>query len=134
LLCFNRTGIVDILVLPPGETFDWSFLLVIVLDSLKQKLAQIPDLNPANGHVLRLDNTRVHLADHEIQANNLTRPSHPAYSPDLTPADFWLFGYLNVVLKGSSFETAEELQERVTDILKSISTSTFRAVFEECKS
>jgi hypothetical protein len=32
------------------------------------------------------------LADHEIQANNLTRLSHPAYSPDLTrpTSGFWV--------------------------------------------
>jgi hypothetical protein len=63
-----------------------------------------------------LDNARPNLADHEIQANNLTRLSHPVHSPNSTPADFWLFGYLKVMLEGSSFEMAEELQEKVTDI------------------
>jgi hypothetical protein len=41
-----------------------SFFVGIVLDSLKKKLAQIPD--PEKGHVLHLDNARPHLADHEI--------------------------------------------------------------------
>jgi hypothetical protein len=58
---------------------------------------------------------------------------HPAYSPDLAPTDFWLFGYLKMMLEGHYFQTAEELQEKVTDILVSIPTSTFRAVFEEWK-
>jgi hypothetical protein len=74
------------------------------------------------------------LADHEIQANNLTRLSHPADNPNLAPVDFWPFGYLKVMLEWSSFETSEELQENVTDILMSIPTSTFRAIFEEWKS
>jgi hypothetical protein len=74
------------------------------------------------------------LTDHEIQLNNLTRLSYPAFSPDLAPADFWLFGYLRVMLEGSSFETAQELQGKATGILMSIPTSTFRAVFEEWKS
>jgi hypothetical protein len=34
----------------------------------------------------------------------------------------------------SSFETADELQEKVMNILTSMPTSTFRAVFEEWKS
>jgi hypothetical protein len=38
------------------------------------------------------------------------------------------------MLEGSSFETAEEVQEKVTDILMSIPTSTFRALFEKWKS
>jgi hypothetical protein len=72
------------------------------------------------------DNTGRHLTDHETQANNFTQLSHPAYSPDLAPADFWHFEYLKVMLEVSSMETTEELQEKVTDILMSIPTSTFR--------
>jgi hypothetical protein len=56
------------------------------------------------------------LADHEIQANNLMQLSHPASSPDFSLSDFYLFGYLKVMLEGSSFERAEGLQEKVTDI------------------
>jgi hypothetical protein len=53
---------------------------------------------------------------HDIQVNNLTRLFHPSSSPDLASANFWLFGHVKVMLEGSSFETAEELQEKVTDI------------------
>jgi hypothetical protein len=74
--------------------------------TLKKALAQIPDANPEKGHCWHLDNTRPHLTDHEIQANNLARLSHTAYGSDMAPADFWLFGCLKVMLKGSSFETA----------------------------
>jgi hypothetical protein len=56
------------------------------------------------------------LADHEIQANNLTRLSRPASSPGLTAADFCFFGHLKVMMEKSLFETAEGLQEKVTDI------------------
>jgi hypothetical protein len=51
----------------------------------------------------------------------------------LVQANFWLCGYPKVVLEGSSLETAEGLQEKVTDIVILISTSIFRAVFEEWK-
>jgi hypothetical protein len=121
-------------MLPPGETFDQSFFVDIVLSGLKRKPTQNPDSNPEKGHFLHLDNTIPHLADREMQSNNLTQVPHPVYSPDFAPADFWLFGYLKMMLEGNSFQTAEELQEKVTDILVSIPTSTFRAVFEERKS
>jgi hypothetical protein len=81
-------GIVDIVLLPPGETLDRSLFVDIVLDSVKKKFAQIPDPSTEKVHVLHLDNGRPHLADQEIRANNLTPLSHPAYSPDLAPADF----------------------------------------------
>jgi hypothetical protein len=37
-------------MLPPGEIFDRSFFVDIVLESLKKKLAQIPDPNQEKGH------------------------------------------------------------------------------------
>jgi hypothetical protein len=37
-------------MLPPGETFDQSFFVDIVLNSLKKKLAQISDPNPEKDH------------------------------------------------------------------------------------
>jgi hypothetical protein len=43
---FILIGIVNIVMLPPGQTFDRSFFVDIVLDSLKKKLIQIPDPNP----------------------------------------------------------------------------------------
>jgi hypothetical protein len=92
-VCFTPIGIVDLVMLPPGEMFDRSFFVDIVLDSLKKKFAQIPDPNPEKGHVLHLNNARPHLADHEIQANNFSRLLHPADSPDLAPAHFWPFAY-----------------------------------------
>jgi hypothetical protein len=82
-VCFTRIGIVDIVMLSLGETFDWFFFVDIVLDSLKKKLTQIPDPNRDKGHCLRLEHARPHLADHEIQANKLTGAFDPAHSPDL---------------------------------------------------
>jgi hypothetical protein len=38
-VCFTPTEIVDIVMLPPGEIFDGSFVVNIVLDSLKKEPA-----------------------------------------------------------------------------------------------
>jgi len=35
---------------------------------------------------------------------------HPPYSPDLAPADFFLFPKLKTTLKGRRFQTIEEIQ------------------------
>jgi hypothetical protein len=50
-VCFTPIRIVDILMMPPGETFDQSFFVDIVLDSLMKKLIQISDPNPEKGHL-----------------------------------------------------------------------------------
>ena len=39
--------------------------------------------------------------------------SHPPYSPDLAPCDFWLFPKL----RGCRYETIEEMKEAVTKVI-----------------
>ena len=38
---------------------------------------------------------------------------HPPYSPNLVPADFFLFPKLKTTLKGRHFQTIKEIQENV---------------------
>ena len=49
---------------------------------------------------------RSYLAKHQTSV-----VPHPPYSPDLTPADFFLFPKLKTTLKGHHFQTTEEIQE-----------------------
>jgi len=46
---------------------------------------------------------------------------HPPYSPDLAPADYFLFPKLKFSLKGRNFRTVEEIQCAVTRELNNIS-------------
>ncbi|UYV83920.1 GPT2 [Cordylochernes scorpioides] len=39
------------------------------------------------------------------------RPEHPAYSPDLAPSDYFLFGLLKKELKGKAFDLDEDVQK-----------------------
>jgi hypothetical protein len=41
---------------------------------------------------------------------------HPPYSPDLAPADFFLFCKLKTNLKGRRFQTKEEIQENAIEL------------------
>jgi hypothetical protein len=45
---------------------------------------------------------------------------HPPYSPDLTPSDFYRFGYVKRCLAGLSFENVDQLLEAVEDVLEGI--------------
>jgi hypothetical protein len=42
---------------------------------------------------------------------------HPPYFPDLAPSDFCLFGYLKAKLRGSFFQTSDELLNTVRGLL-----------------
>jgi hypothetical protein len=71
---FTPIVIVDIVLLPPGEKFD-RYFFVDILGSLKKKFAQIPYPNPEKGRFSHLENTRLYLADFEIQTR--TSPNCP---------------------------------------------------------
>ena len=43
--------------------------------------------------------------------HQIIQVTQPAYSPDLTPCDFWLCPKLKSPLKGKRFQTISEIQE-----------------------
>ena len=61
------------------------------------------DNAPAHASLLM----RSYLAKHQTPV-----VPHPPYSPDLAPADFFLFPKLKTTLKGRRFQTIEEIQEK----------------------
>jgi hypothetical protein len=56
---------------------------------------------------------------------------HAPYSPDLTPSDLDLFGYVKRCLAGLSFEDADQLLAAVEGVLDGIEKVTLQAVFLE---
>ena len=56
---------------------------------------------------------------------------HPPYSPDLAPCDFWLFPKLKENLRGSRFETIEEMKEAVTRVVDTFTLEDFQGTFQK---
>jgi transposase len=57
----------------------------------------------------------------------------PPYSPDLAPADFFLFPQLKSSLKGRRFQTIEEIEENWTRDLRTIPQNKFQDAFQNWK-
>jgi hypothetical protein len=55
--------------------------------------------------------------------------THPLYSPDLAPSDFYLFGHVKSLSRGESFETEEDLFSAVHVILGSLEKLILSMVF-----
>ncbi|UYV81324.1 hypothetical protein LAZ67_20000772 [Cordylochernes scorpioides] len=51
---------------------------------------------------------------------------HPAYSPDLAPSDYFLFGLLKKELKGKRFDSDEDVQKVVQDIFHTLPKSAYK--------
>jgi len=79
---------------------------------------------PAHASLL----TCSYLAKHQT-----TIVPHPPYSPDLAPADFFLFPKLKTTLKGHRFQTTEESQENAIRELCTITESAFQEAFKQWK-
>ena len=57
----------------------------------------------------------------------------PPYSPDLAPADFFLFPKLKTTLKGRHFQSIDEIQENAIRELRAITESEFQDAFQKWK-
>ncbi|UYV72655.1 hypothetical protein LAZ67_10000229 [Cordylochernes scorpioides] len=51
---------------------------------------------------------------------------HPAYSPDLAPSDYFLFGLLKKELKGKRFDSDEDVQKVVQDFFHTLRKSAYK--------
>ena len=58
---------------------------------------------------------------------------HPPHSPNLAPADFFLFPKLKTTLKGCRFQTIEEIQENAIRELRAVTESAFQEAFQRKK-
>jgi len=84
-----------------------------------------------SGLYLHLDNAKPHLANTEIIDLGFERLVHPAYSSDLAPSDFFLFGFLKTKLRSSSFVNEEDLFAKVVEILESIPNIDLKKAYDE---
>jgi len=50
----------------------------------------------------------------------MTTASHPSYSPDLAPCNFFLFPRMKRDFKGKLFQNVEEARKKMTEALKAI--------------
>jgi len=82
------------------------------------------DNAPAHASLL----IRSYLAKHQTSV-----VPHPSYSPDLAPADFFLFPKLKTTLKGHHLQTIEEIHENAIRELCTITESAFQEALQERK-
>jgi hypothetical protein len=70
-----------------------------------------------------MDNTRVHAAGDciaEIQRLKMTRFPQLAYSPDLSPCDFWFLGLAKQAIQDEVFNNADQFMQRLHSIFDQV--------------
>ena len=85
-----------------------------VLDRLLKKIRRVKTAKfQSNDWFLLHDNAPSHngaIVKKFLANRNVAVLHHPPYSPDLAPADHFLFRKLKFFLKGRHFQTVEEIQ------------------------
>jgi histone-lysine N-methyltransferase SETMAR len=82
--------------------------------------------------IVHADNARPHTAKMTSQfmgQNSMQRAPHPAYSPDMAPSDFYVFGDVKQLLSGCQFADQDSLLQAVSDILVGIKKVILERVF-----
>jgi hypothetical protein len=63
--------------------------------------------------------------------NSIIALLHPPYSPDLAPCDFFLFPKMKLQLKGRRFDTLEEIQRELQNVLVTLREQNFQHAFQQ---
>src|SRR5206468_3482045 len=109
VFCYHR-GVIFIDFLPKGETLNshkYCDTLKKLVRAIRVKRLSIQKV------ILHHDNARPHTAHATAPATaakGWTVLPHPAYSPDLAPSDFHIFGPLKGYLRGHKFENDDAVQ------------------------
>jgi len=124
LVCFcDSKGIIHHECVPEEKTVTGSFYLS-VLECLWKRIRHVwPEYSAPGSWFLLHDNAPVHqvVAIQEFLARKqVCMLSHPPYSPDLSPCDYFLFPKLKLPLKGCLFEDVQDIQGAVTSSLRAI--------------
>ena len=128
---WNPKGFLISNFLPPHQKFNSEYFINQILQPMYEKLSSKAEFF---GKIITLhfDNSKVHTSgkvQEYMNSHNMKRAVQPPYSPDIAPSDFFLFGYLKEILKGSKFETPEELKNGIDEILISIPPGLLNSVF-----
>lgn len=130
VLFFDSAGPVHTEFVPTGDTVDTD-LWIAILRNLRESIhCKRPimwtggfDGNTDHDFLLHMDNASYHVSVPALAyygENDINLLSHPAYSPDLAPCDFWAFPTLKAQLRGTKFNTLDQLKTEAKRVLRSI--------------
>lgn len=110
-------------------TADWYITVC-----LPEVLAELRQGNPRRRVILHHDNASSHTAHKTtkfLNDENVELMSHPPYSPDLSPNDFFTFPRIKDLLRGQRFENPEAAVEAYKSAILAMPTSNWNYCFND---
>jgi len=132
----DSEGVVHYGFVPQGRTVNKEYYLEVMQRLREAVKKKRPDAWRENRWMLQHDNTPSHssyLFRDFLAKHAMTVLPQPPYSPDLAPADFFLFPKLNSTLKGCHLESTEPIKTNSLAHLHRIPKTAFQECFRTLK-
>lgn len=130
---FNGYGPTVIDFLPKNMKFNGDYFINIIEQIKNQVYPEGRPFRTAR-KILHFDNSPCHSSQkvkNYIEDSEFRTMKHPAYSPDIAPSDFGLFGTIKNQLVGISHGTIEDLQQHIIKILDDFEPTFWESLFDE---
>jgi hypothetical protein len=132
-LIWNFDGLWSLTILPRGKGFTTAFMIDNVIGDWVEVVETVRPTLGVAGCMLHMDNAPTHKIDGELERLKVVRIPQPTYSPDLSPCDFHLFGYIKEVLQGQTFEDINQLRCQLDILMIVFNRDARQRVFEAWK-
>ena len=122
VIFFDWQGVIHKEFVPEGETINAVYYKGL-MERLLNRIRHVrPDMCESGDWFLLHDNAPSHNATiiKQFFLAQVTVLDHPPYSPDLAPADYFLFPKVKSHLKGRLFDSISDIQKAVTITLNAI--------------
>ena len=119
--------------LPQNVTLNATYMCQHILPTLTELAQKQKAPRSKKSLILHWDNARPHIAkmtNEKIKELGWKKLPQPAYSPDISPNDFFLYGYIKAKLPYYHCKSIYELNKAVDEICKKIPNNIWENVYE----
>jgi len=128
VIFFNWQGVIHKEFVPEGETIKAVYYKGVMERLLNRIRLVRPSMCESGDWFLLHDNALSHnttIVKQFLAQRKVTVLDHPLYSPDLAPADYFLFPKVKSHLKERLFESISDIQKAMTSTLNTIAKDDF---------
>jgi hypothetical protein len=122
-IIWGSTGITKLLHVPKGMKYNATFFIESVVPDLVEHVCQESRRKMLRGILVHMDNARPRnsgKSESALTATKARRITAPAYSPDLSSSDFFIFGMLKERISGTSYSSPDELNSATSELIASL--------------
>jgi histone-lysine N-methyltransferase SETMAR len=133
-LIFSGHGLLALVDLPKGQKLNSQYFCDVVLTRTQQAIKAITKKRTIDEIQIHLDNCKVHnslMTTQKLQELRVTRLPHPPYSPDISPCDFWFFGWSKEQMRGHSFTGPDQVRKFLLDLWQNLDKNTIISVYNQ---